>query len=281
MKFIQTLLVAAICGGVFSFGANALAQDKPGYATVVRIKGEARYSRGDNQWHPLTVGQTLSAGCVVQTAVDSSVDLVLGQKIPYHINPNPTTATVAPAPDSEIRGMAAYKATAAQNVIRMQPDTVLAVDKLTIGNTGVDAVSDTELDLRKGTIFGNVKKLSAASQYLIKIPNGIAGVRGTTFVMSASGAITVVEGSMILSIKGSNGKLTTVSLGTGDQFDISTGQVTHLSPDQLANARGLAVEAATVIHGITRFAVDHTIVYVSPTGSGASSQPPQQQQPPP
>ncbi len=65
----------------------------------------------------------------------------------------------------------------------MQADTVLAIDKLLISNTGVDAVSDTELDLRQGTIFGNVKKLSATSQYLIKIPNGIAGVRGTTFII--------------------------------------------------------------------------------------------------
>ena len=83
-------------------------------------------------------------------------------------------------------------AAAEQNVIRMQADTVLAIDKLLISNTGVDAVSDTELDLRQGTIFGNVKKLSATSQYLIKMPNGIAGVRGTTFIISANGDITVI-----------------------------------------------------------------------------------------
>jgi len=85
-------------------------------------------------------------------------------------------------------------------VIRMQADTVLAIDKLLISNTGVDAVSDTELDLRQGTIFGNVKKLSAASQYLIKTPNGVAGVRGTTFVVGANGGVTVLVGSLVLSM---------------------------------------------------------------------------------
>ena len=75
----------------------------------------------------------------------------------------PVPDQVAPAPDANVRGMISYKAAAAQNVIRMQGDTVLAIDKLMIANTGVDAVSDTELDLRQGTIFGSVKKLSAAS----------------------------------------------------------------------------------------------------------------------
>jgi len=262
MKFVQTLLIAAVCGFVFS---NAYAQSdsgtQAGYATVARIQGEARYSTGDNQWHALTVGQTLTAGCIVQTAVDSSVDLILGARIPHHINAYPDK--IAPAPDASVRGLTAYKASAQQNVIRMQANTVLAINQLTISDTGVDAVSDTELDLRQGTIFGNVKKLSAASQYLIKIPTGIAGVRGTTFVLSADGAITVVQGSMIVSTV-VNGQPVTMALGPGDQYDPSTGQVTHLTHEEFAAAMREAVQVITIVEGILSFADDNTTIYISP-----------------
>ena len=85
---------------------------------------------------------------------------------------------IAPAADAPVRGMVTYTPAAEQNAIRMTSGTTLKIDKLTISDTGVDTVSDTELDLQKGRIFANVKKLSPASQYLIKIPTGIAGVRG-------------------------------------------------------------------------------------------------------
>jgi len=269
MKF-QAFLCAAICGFALSIGTNAHAQTKPGYATVVRVVGEARYSKGNNEWFPLVVGQTLQEGSIIQSARESSVDVVLGAKMPEHFPVSPDRSAMnpvkpSPATDSEVRGYSTYKAVAQQNVVHMGPNTVLAIDKLTIGNTGVDAVSDTELDLRQGTIFGNVKKLSAASQYLIKVPNGIAGVRGTTFSMSATGAITVVEGSMILSTVGPDGQPVVVTLGPGDQYDPATGQASHLTPQQFAAARRSAIQTITIVEGTMTFEDDVTKVYVSPT----------------
>lgn len=276
MKFVQALLCAAVCTAMFSFGINAQAQSKPSYVTVVRIQGEARYAKTLNpkadDWHPLVVGQTLTEGSILQTSDNATVDLVLGEKIINHINPTPDK--VAPAADSAVRGLTSYRAAAQQNVIKMNPGTVLAVDKLTMGNTGVDAVSDTELDLRQGKIFGNVKKLSAASQYFIKIPNGIAGVRGTTFIMSANGAITVVQGSMVLSTVGPNGQPVTVVLGPGDQYDPTTGQTTQLTPQEFAAAERTAVLTVTIVEGIISFADDRTRIFVSPTHGRPPGVPP-------
>jgi hypothetical protein len=265
MKFVQALVLALVGGIVLMFASGARAQSttKQGYATAVRIEGEARYSPGDNVWHPLVVGQTLGPGNVIQTAADSKVDLVLGDKMTDHIVPVPDK--VALASDANVRGMVSYQAVAEQNVIRMEGDTVLAIDQLTIANTGVDAVSDTQLDLRQGTIFGNVKKLSAASQYLIKTPNGIAGVRGTTFMMSANGDITVISGSMVASHAGPNGQVSTVVLGPGDRYDPATGQVTHLTAQELRRAERTAIFIITLERGIISFARDRTVLYISPT----------------
>jgi hypothetical protein len=264
MKFAQAFASALVCGFALMLAAGAQAQSttKQGFATIVRIEGQAQYSAGDNVWHPLTVGQTLGPGNVIQTAVNSKVDLVLGDKIAEHIVPVPDK--VALGADSQTVDMVSYKAVAQQNVIRMESDTVLAIDKLLISNTGVDAVSDTELDLRQGTIFGNVKKLSAASQYLIKTPNGIAGVRGTTFILSANGDITVISGSMVASHTDSSGHVTTVVLGPGDQYNPATGQVTHLTPQQFAAAVRTAILIVTLQEGIISFANDRTVLYVSP-----------------
>ena len=41
----------------------------------------------------------------------------------------------------------------------MKGDSVLGIEKLSASNMGADTASDTELDLRQGTIFGSVKKL--------------------------------------------------------------------------------------------------------------------------
>jgi hypothetical protein len=264
MKFFQVFVSALVGGLVLSLavGAHAQSTTKQGYATIVRIEGQAQYSAGDNVWHPLMIGQALGPGNVIQTATNSKVDMVLGGKIADRLVPVPDK--VAPAVDAKVRGWISYKAVAEQNVIRMESDTVLAIDKLLISNTGVDTVGDTELDLRQGTIFGNVKKLSAASQYLIKTPNGIAGIRGTTFMMSAKGDITVISGSMVASPTGPTGT-STVVLGPGDQYDPRTGQVTHLTPQEFRKAMRIAVFIMTVEEGIISFVNDQTVIYISPT----------------
>ena len=76
MKFVQTLVSAIVCGFVLMLATAAHAQSTTKqYATIVRIVGQARYSAGDNVWHPLSVGQILGAGNVIQTAAHSKVDL--------------------------------------------------------------------------------------------------------------------------------------------------------------------------------------------------------------
>jgi len=179
MKHIQTLVFMTLSGMALMFANNASAQStKQGTATVVRIQGEARYSVGDNVWRPLIAGKTLGAGAVIQTAVDSTVDVVLGD-VPLQVS-YPTSASqptsLASAADPNVRGYVVYNPKVSQNVIRMFGNAVLAVDKLTVSDTGVDAVGDTELDLRAGKIFLSVKKISAMSQFEVKIPDGVAGI---------------------------------------------------------------------------------------------------------
>jgi FecR protein len=282
MKHIQTFVFAAICGFVLTLTGAACAESTyPGVATVDRLVGESRYSLGDGVWHPLVAGKILKAGAVIQTGHDATVDIILGKKI-LMPQATPLPDRVSLATDEKVRDYVSYRPFAEQNAIRMMGDTVLAIDKLMVSDTGVDTVSDTELDLRQGGIYNSVKKLSGASQYIIKIPNGIAGVRGTMFYVNANGKCIAYKNSVVLSIIGPDGKPMTVVVNEGYQFDPQNqgnGQPSPLPPGISALPPGISpvprdlgydldqIFAAlrTLYYGEVNFTFDKTELPISPT----------------
>ena len=242
MKYLQTLITMVVAGAVLALDGSVKAETvKPCIVTVVRIQGQARYSLGDNNWHPLVVGKVLRSGAIIQSAVDSSVDIVLSAA-PVGM-PQAATApiTMIIPSDSKVRGFASYEPMVQQNVIRMWGNSVLAVDKLTQFDTGVQTVSDTELDLRAGRIFFDVKKMSASSQFIIKIPNGVAGIRGSFGYIDASGEMAMGSGSAVISVI-ANGKPVTQVVNAGSQFNPLGGDVTPL-PQSILNSFSATVTA--------------------------------------
>ena len=185
MKKLQTLLGIALTGVLLNAGVTASAQiAKPGYATVVRVKGEASYSLdGGTHKFPLMPGKFLEPGAAIYTGDDALVDVVLGKAIDLP-QAKWVPERISLAVDSPVRGLTSYRPAAEQNVVRVLANSTLVIDKLTTTSSGADTVSDTELDLKQGSIYASVKKLSPAAQYLVKTPTGIAGVRGTQFLLS-------------------------------------------------------------------------------------------------
>lgn len=233
--------IAIICAGVIS---NLQADT----AKVVRIKGAARYSTGNNIWLTLHQGDALKAGTVIQTASESVVDLLIGAESDI-AKPSPIVRrfTTGVSPDTQ------------QNIIRLRENTVLALDKLSSEQTGADVVTDTQLDLRAGRIFGNVKKLSAASRYEVKLPNGVAGIRGTLFDLSANGVLTVFFGSVVISYYDTAGTLVTKVVTAGWVLDLNTGTLTPLP----AGAPGDELPTGESVTPVTYITPDNEII-ISP-----------------
>jgi hypothetical protein len=110
-----------------------------------------------------------------------------------------------------------------------------------------------------------VKKMSAASKYEVKIPSGVAGIRGTVYDISAEGVVRVSSGSVVLAYVGPDGVVVTQVIMGGQQFDARTGVLTTLPEvdrtqmDLDANQAG-AGSASTVrsVEG------DMTLIYISP-----------------
>jgi hypothetical protein len=155
-------------------------------------------------------------------------------------------------------------------MVRLFENSVLAIDKLSSTTTGADVVTETQLDLQRGRMFGNVKKMSGASKYEVKMPNGVAGVRGTVYSLNAQGVVQVVVGSVVIAYVGADGNVVTQVVMGGQQFDTRTGQISPI-PD--ADQKALMAITKEMRIGPkaapTTFTVDHTIYYVSPT-SGIS-----------
>jgi hypothetical protein len=265
MKHTQLLIMAVLGTLVLSLASSAFAQPiHSGVITVVRISGEATYSLGDGKWHPLLAGKTLAPGSILKTGPDATVDMILGKTI-LMPQADPVPDRISLAADDKVRGLVSYKPAVEQNTVRMMGNTVLAIDKLTVSDTGVDSVSDTELDLRQGAIYNSVKKLSGASQYLIKIPNGIAGVRGTMFYISATGECAAFKNSLVLSIIGNDGKPDTVVVGEGSQYNPQTGQTSPLPPDMISQLNQIFTALRTTYLEILNFTFDQSRCHISPT----------------
>jgi hypothetical protein len=132
----------------FLFACALPAQNQPQLlkAEVRAITGSATYSTEGAAAKPLKVGLSLPANTTVKTASDSTVDLFLG---------------------------------ASAGVIRIAEKSTLSLEKISKTETGADTAVDIQMNLPEGEMFFNVNKLSQASRYEIKLPNGVAGIRGT------------------------------------------------------------------------------------------------------
>ena len=167
-----SILVAVfILLAAFVFSSRVLAADAvPGRAEVRGVKGTATYSTNGGPAKPLRVGMILRSGSTIRTEANATVDLFLG---------------------------------VSTGVVRVGENSTVAFDKLTLTDTGTDTAVEVQLQLSEGEMYFKVNKLSKASRYEIKMPNGVAGIRGTKGCLSFRQAgspkppITLLEGRLV------------------------------------------------------------------------------------
>ena len=262
-RMLHGLVLSAVALAMISTVAAQSAID--GVATVIRIKGPARFTTGSNSWQPLKKGMVLKPGTVIQTSTEkgSFVDLVLGDTTAAV----PAPAVYRPYIPSSYSSSGSYQPSAEQNVVRVWENSALGIDKLTSMQTGAENVTETQLDLKVGRVSGNVKKMSAASKYEIKLPNGVAGIRGTTYDITSEGVVKVFVGSVVLAWVDSKGNVVTQVVSGGQQYDARTGELTPLSQADI-NSFNQLVAAMRYIQPSppTTFISDRTVIDVSPVG---------------
>jgi hypothetical protein len=262
----EKYFVKAVVAGALALGlvCEVSAQNMiPGKARVVRKSGNARFTTGNNVWQPVKVGDVYGSGTVIQTeqAKGSYVDLVLGDGNGA-IGSSETPADRGFAPITA--SVASYQPRAEQNIVRIWENSALGIDGLSSMQTGGNTVTDTQLDLRAGHIFGTVKKMSAGSKYEIKLPSGVAGIRGTCYDLWANGLFRIGNGSGVISLMDKDNVLNTKVVPGGYEFDPGTGQLNSLPPSVINSLNKLEIDTRSVsAPQVTTFVADQTVHHVS------------------
>lgn len=261
MKHIRSVISGLVVCGVFLAMSSSLSAQTQREATVLKITGAARATSAGGAWRTLRVGDKLPPGTTIQTAAGSTVDLALDPGG----GASPGTRAIARPTFGEVMS---HSSSAERDIVRVWENSVLAIDKLTVTDTGAGEVTETQLDLQRGRVFGRVKKLTPASRYEVKIPNGVAGIRGTVYDISADGVVKVYVGSIVIAYVAPDGTVVTQVISAGQQFDARTGQILTIPQSEITDRLRTAVYGET---RITEFVVDHTIYYVSPVIGSASN----------
>jgi hypothetical protein len=239
-SLINSLLV---CGVAFAMVSTLPAQTtKEEFAKVIRVHGAARYQAPGGSFQELRVGTVIQPGSVVQSGIEASsfVDLALGGGTGAY-------PSFGSSDNKRFSPTAHYSAQTKRTVLHLYANTVLGVDKMVATETGAATVTDTELDLRKGHILGSVKKLSAGSEFRIRYPKGVAGLRGSIFDMTvdyvrainqpanAPGeqvhcTFAMTSGTGVVTFTGPDGAAVTQTVQTMQMFDSSNPSVTMTIP---------------------------------------------------
>jgi len=272
-----------VCGVALAMVSTLAAQTTTEeLVKVIRVQGAARYQAPGGTWQELRAGDVIKQGSLVQSGIEgnSYVDLAFGGgKGPY-----PFVGT----PNYRRMSVTGFAAEAKRTMIHLFANTVLGVDKLVSTETGAAVVTETELDLRKGHILGNVKKLGAGSEFRIRYPKGVAGIRGQTFDMTVEYVRVVnpaanVPGEMVhctfamsagtgvVTFTAPDGTTTTQVVQTMQAWDSNNPTVTTpISSGQLATIQGILPTLVAPPTGVTHL-VDPgqvEIQYVTGTKGG-------------
>ena len=150
------LFLAAAAAAVLTACSTPPAPPNPNAGEVIVAgelgSGTASYRMTNEvNWSPLRVNKMLAEGATIKTEGDRKVYLFVNRV----------------------------------STARVDKDAEMSIDKLFKSGSGADGNSATRLNLKSGTVLGNVKKLSKASSYDIVTPQGTAHVRGTQFVITA------------------------------------------------------------------------------------------------
>jgi hypothetical protein len=237
--FAKTLLACVVTLLALSFVTDLQAQQRQATAKVRAIKGSAQVSANGGGWTALKVNDVLKAGAMIRTGAESTVDLFLNN-----------------------------------SVVRVTPETTMGLDKLMVTDTGAESVTETQLNLRSGRILGNVKKLASTSQYQIKTPNGVAGIRGTDFDITVTPlgngqfkmVITSITGTIVGSGANSQGVIKTAIINTGETWTPEDDLPKILPPGDLTILQGIIEQLAHLEDSLT-VETPTTIIRVEPTTS--------------
>lgn len=275
-KLIPTwgLLFAFVC----AFAAEVSAQGtQAGRIVLARVTGQVTLTlKSDGTTRAAVNNEQIAEGYVVTTAPEASVVLVFSNGATVNLRGDSVLDIESFLQDPFSEDFKIAEATA-------EPST-----------------STTRLNLTRGEMIGNVKRLDAAggSSFTVQTPMGAAGIRGTTFriifrpdgtgraqfsITTIEGNVVLIQGGVEIPIDATSGEAREISVEVDVQVDPATGvltvQVVGLTlTTQVAPAASVA-QVVQAVQQIVEVVVAQ--VFAPPGGTAPDAPPPQNDQSPP
>ena len=239
---IAAYLMVLVLAGVSSL-KSAEPGKIPGKATVRTVVGPATYTKAGGGSDKLKANQVLEAGDSITTGPDAYV----------YLSVNGVTSAV-----------------------RIGAETTLVLKTMENTGPGREGTTDTSLDLKIGTIQGQVKKVTGDSKYEISTPHGVAGIRGTDFSVevtaNGNGTYTVtfisISGTVVASAV-VNGQLQTKTLSGGESWTVG-GDVVPVPVQILQTLEQWIAELVSVVYGFNPGPVPIGPIHPRPQPGGGS-----------
>jgi hypothetical protein len=174
-----------------------------GEAIAVAITGSAEVSENGKDWRILRENDVLKPGAEIRTKADSKVDLFLNHNGP---------------------------------AVVVESSSHLALTTLRRLQSGDEIDTETELNVKAGSIVGYTQKMSTRSRYVVKHSLGEAVITGTIYQVYASGYVYVISGAVDVrySLAGFGNLGNVVTIQAGFYFNPSTYSAT-LTPPSLTD----------------------------------------------
>jgi hypothetical protein len=198
ISFFKQLGMAAIALlPLMSFGALQM-----GNVQVGKASGNVSLIDAKSQRKPLTAGLVFQEGNRIETAADSTAELVFS---------NGASLILTPGTLLEVR------------TFRQVPSAAIVDPYRQIKADPSPSV--TEVEVTRGKIIGEVRKLNSLSTFTVKTPVGLTRIRGTVFIVEylvkdgiGQQNVTCVRGSVVSSVEGGNTGLVTIDPGYSSSF---------------------------------------------------------------
>src|SRR5450631_4079790 len=91
--FTHKLLTGAVALALVALVAQANAESIAQKVTVTKVTGSARYMTGGGSWMPLSRGDVLPPGSVIETAAKSTVEISMGEEQAMSSGPTPISTS--------------------------------------------------------------------------------------------------------------------------------------------------------------------------------------------
>jgi hypothetical protein len=203
-----TSVVLAAIGLTTGCRSTPKAASASAAASVTKLGGGARLTYDGRTWQPLRIGMGINPGCVVQTALNSFVEIVAEDAATRQSGGKDEAETIP-----------------LRNRVLIEADSVVRLDNLPTPGIYFGE-SDIRLSLNSGRVTCAGLPSAGSPVMEVRFANSVARGRSAMFLVQADGLVQVARGAVAVTAPD---LVTGRAVSEGMQLNTKTGELSKIS----------------------------------------------------